>query len=165
MSCVPLMPAGSLKQDLPCQGERAGIQSHQPLGFLILMGSTKCSRPKGPRGTRTDGLPTPGLQPTLVLSQAPAILAAGTGRPGWGTAGGAGGRGKVSGHLPPLYSCLSATGAIMGREAGWATQEPKPSPHFPGPQLLPWTLECWLCAQKHTCPSANFTPFVLGRLP
>lgn len=46
MRCVPLMPAGSLKQDLPCQGKRAGIPSLQPLGFLILMGSTKCSGPK-----------------------------------------------------------------------------------------------------------------------
>lgn len=84
MNCVPLMPAGSLKQDPPCQGKWAAVQSHQPLGFLILMGSTKWSRPKGPQGTRTDGLPTPSLQPTLVLSQAVAILAAGTVSPDLG---------------------------------------------------------------------------------
>lgn len=95
------MPAGSLKQDPPCQGKRAGIQSHQPLGFLILMGPTKCSRPKGPRETRTDGLPAPGLQPTLALSWAVAVLAA-------GTVGAVGAEG-VSGHLPFLCSCLSAT--------------------------------------------------------
>lgn len=55
MRCVPLMPAGSLKQDLPCQRKRAGIPSLQPLGFLILMGSTKCSRPKDPEKQEQTG--------------------------------------------------------------------------------------------------------------
>lgn len=56
MSCVCVDNASlfPLNRTHSCQGKRVGIQSHQPLA-LILMGSTKCSRPKGPRGTRTDG--------------------------------------------------------------------------------------------------------------
>lgn len=145
---------------------RTSWHSEPPATWLFnFNGLHQMFQAKGPPRNQNRRAPNPRPAAHPVLSQASAILAAGTGRPGWGTAGGAGGRGKVSGHLPPLYSCLSATGSIMGREAGWATQEPKPSPHFPGPQPLPWTLECWLCAQKHTCPSVNFTPFVLGRRP
>jgi hypothetical protein len=69
MSCVPLMPAGSLKQDPSCQGKRAGILSPQPLGFLILMGSTKCSRPKGLEEPEQTGSQAPICSPPWVPSR------------------------------------------------------------------------------------------------
>lgn len=70
MRCVPLMPAGSLKQDLPCQRKRAGTPSLQPLGFLILMGSTKCSRPKDPEKQEQTGFSPLNCSPPWDPSQA-----------------------------------------------------------------------------------------------